>query len=70
MEKGSCKAGHECAEPLARYVLPLHIADACGSIECRAFNEEACEIVGLSAGGMATLDVRRAKGSADAETLY
>ena len=46
------------------------VADAYGSIECRAFNEEACEIVGLPAGGMATLDVRRAKGSADAEKLY
>ena len=70
VENGSCKAGHECGEPVARYVLPLHLADAYGSIECRAFNEEACEIVGLPAAGMASLDVSRAKGSADAEKAY
>ena len=70
VENGACKAGHECEEPVARYVLPLHLADAYGSIECRAFNEEACEIVGLPAAGMASLDGSRAKGSADAEKAY
>ena len=69
VENGACKAGHEC-EDLARYVLPLHLADAYGSIECRAFNEEACEIVGLPAAEMASLDVSRAKGSVDAEKAY
>ena len=52
------------------FVLPLHLADAYGSIECRAFNEEACELVGLPAAGMASLDVSRAEGSADAEKAY
>ena len=70
VENGACKAGHECQEPEARYVLPLHLADAYGSIECRAFNEEACELVGLPAAGMASLDVSRAEGSADAEKAY
>ena len=70
VENGACKAGHECQEPEARYVLPLHLADAYGSIECRAFNAEACELVGLPAAGMASLDVSRAEGSADAEKTY
>ena len=70
VENGYCKAGHQCNEPVARYVLPLHLADAHGSMECRAFNDEASEITGLPAKVMANLDVRRAKGDAEAEKLH
>ena len=70
VENGSCKAGHVCNEPAARYVLPLHLADAYGSMQRRAFNDEACEIAGLPARMMAELDERRAKGDPEAEKLY
>ena len=32
VEKGICKYGHTCNEPAARYILPLQLADAFGSI--------------------------------------
>ena len=70
VENGYCKVGYQCKERVARYVLPLHLADAYGSMECRAFNDEAFEVVGLPAKAMTNLDVRRAKGDAETEKLH